>query len=92
MKRETKQREAQAVGRSAPTACSARPSLNPQNIDDDAWYYEYRKRIDVVVYVTARDGLKYARTVRISWRKLEKSLMRCKPNPQISRDGGEEKK
>ena len=57
-----------------------RPSLRPQQIDEDAWYYEYRGRIEVVVYVTARDGSQASRIVSIPWRKLERSRARCRPN------------
>lgn len=73
----------------SPRACRkqeqlVRPSLRSQKIDDDAWYYEERGRIDVVVYVTARDGSRASRIVKIPWRKLERSMSRCRPNTALT--------
>ena len=68
--------------------CSARPSRKPQNITDDAWYYEYRGHIELVVYATsAIDGNRIPVTVKIPWRKLENSMRRCRPNPTIHSPG-----
>jgi hypothetical protein len=61
-----------------------RPSLKPKAIDDNSWYYEYRGRIDVVVYITTHSGVTASRIVKIPWRKLERSLARCRPNNRVS--------
>lgn len=59
---------------------NSRPSLNPQKIDDDSWYYEYRGRIEVVHEIRDSATGNYIRTdtIKIPWRKLEKSMKRCR--------------
>jgi hypothetical protein len=59
-----------------------RPSLRPQKIDDNAWYYESRGHIEIVVYVTTQDGSRVSRIINIPWRKIERSALRCRPNEQ----------
>lgn len=71
--------------KSSPRACRkqdqiVRPSLKPQRIDADAWYYEYRGRIDVVVYINTGSGIPASRCVKIPWRTLERSMRRCRLN------------
>jgi hypothetical protein len=56
----------------------AKPSNDSQRLTENAWYYEYRGRIDVVVWVTEpRTGFHTATTVRIPWSKLLRSAARC---------------
>lgn len=65
---------------SAPGACSGGPSLKPQNITKDAWYYEYRGGIELVIWTTWGDGSSHPLVVKIPWGKLQRSLARCNPN------------
>lgn len=57
----------------------ARPSHDPQDLSDNAWYYEGRTRIDLIYRIQLADG-SYLRTdtIRIPWRRLEASLKRCR--------------
>lgn len=59
---------------SAPRKKKAKPSLHPQTMrDGQAWYYEYRGGIDVIV---TRDGSPTTST-HIPWSRLMKSAARC---------------
>ena len=54
------------------------PSNSSTRLSDDSWYYEYRGRIDVVVWVTEPlTQRRTATTVRIPWSKLLRSAERC---------------
>lgn len=56
----------------------AGPPNSPTRLTEDAWYYEYRGRIDVVVWVTEpRTKFRVATTVRVPWWKLLRSAERC---------------
>ncbi len=52
-----------------------KPSLRPQKIDANCWYYESRKSIDVVTI--GDNGLPSIHY--ITWRKIKASLARCQP-------------
>lgn len=46
------------------------------NINEDVWYYEDKAGIDIVHWVTERDGYRKAYHIKISWRKLAASVSR----------------
>lgn len=54
------------------------PSLNPQSINDDNWYYENKGSIDIIHQVRDNKN-KLIRTdeVRIPFSKLITTLRRC---------------
>ncbi len=54
-------------------------SLDPQTIDEDTWYYEDMKGIDIrhdVQIGTKRTGSKIHVSIQIPWAKLRASLKR----------------
>ena len=55
-----------------------KPSNEPQGINDDAWYYENRSSIEVILRVYDNNG-RYLETgrVRIPWKKIRASMRRC---------------
>jgi hypothetical protein len=55
------------------------PSREPQNVDKQTWYYEYKGSVLVVREVRSTLG-NYLVTeqFRIPWRLLEKSMKRCR--------------
>lgn len=59
------------------------PALDPQNLTSDAWYYEHRNHIDVIAWVTGRDGSRTSIEIRIPWRRLEASYSRCRPDASV---------
>jgi hypothetical protein len=58
------------------------PSLNPQIIDEHNWYYEEANKIVLIHEVRDLKDGKCIRTdqIEIPWRKLIKSLARCRHN------------
>lgn len=70
-----------------PARCSrptCSPSLKPQRIDKDTWYYEYKNKIELVLWVTNPDTSRSCHTVFIPWRKLKKSAARCMANTKLA--------
>ena len=51
-----------------------------------SWYYEEPSHIEIVHWVTERDGYKKAHHIRIPWRKLQSSVERKYGGP--ARRGG----
>ena len=52
--------------------------LDPQHINQDAWYYEGKRGIEVVRQMRDGDGNYLAISVTaISWRKIRASMRRC---------------
>lgn len=56
----------------------AKPSLNPQHINRNNWYYENKKSIDLIHEVKNEDG-KVIKTdqIRIPLFRLAETLKRC---------------
>jgi hypothetical protein len=52
----------------------ARPSLEPQHLGDQSWYYETRRGIQVY-HDTRRNGV--VGPILIPWSRLAKSAARC---------------
>ena len=56
----------------------ARISLDPNHINQDAWYYEGKRGIEVVRQVRDGNGDYLATSVTmVSWEKIRKSMRRC---------------
>lgn len=56
-----------------------KPSRNPQHINKYVWYYEFPGRIDLFHEIRLLDNTHLRTdTIRIPWRKLEKSMKRCR--------------
>lgn len=56
----------------------ANPSREPTHLDSDTWYYEYRGRLELVVW-TGETTNKKVSHIKIPWRKLMASAKRCRP-------------
>lgn len=55
-----------------------RISLGPHHINQDAWYYESKRGIEVVRQVRDGDGNYLATSITmVSWRKIRASMRRC---------------
>lgn len=50
-----------------------KPSLNPQNINIDTWYYEYKSSINLVHWSPDKN---YCVTIKIPKKMLKESLKR----------------
>jgi hypothetical protein len=59
----------------------AKHSLEPQGVDDDTWYYEDKRGIDVVHRVKFPNGTTEIIRLVIPWRKLEATMKRHRSNP-----------
>jgi len=46
------------------------------NINDNVWYYEDKAGIDIVHWITERDGYRKAHHIKIKWRTLKASIDR----------------
>lgn len=54
-----------------------KPSDNPQNVTDQAWYYEGKGSIDV--YISNTPSGSACVSAKIPWSMILRSLARCKP-------------
>lgn len=53
-------------------------SLDPQHLNQDAWYYEGKRGIEVVRQVRDGDGNYLAISITmVSWKKIRASMRRC---------------
>lgn len=53
-------------------------SLDPHHLNQDAWYYESARGIEVVRQVRDGDGNYLATSITmVSWKKIRKSMRRC---------------
>ena len=50
--------------------------LAPIKLTSDAWYYEIPDHIEIIHWVTERDGYRRAHSISIPWRKLNASVRR----------------